>query len=350
MEPFEEGTETVQSFAYEKRGNSAVIWRCFSRDTKAVIPEQIDGLLVTELAPYAFSAHMEEQEFQRRLQAGQIQVSRGILGEDAGSKEALPALCGAHLTELVLPKSIVRIGRYCFYNCDRLQTLCFGGALRDWGTGVFTGCHHITKLRVSVAEDGISTLKDVLDEVREQLCVEYEEMTAAENAKRRKAVLWYPEFYEEGVENTPARILETRIHGSGMMYRNCFSGRRMDFRQYDALFPYARTLETPRLAAGMAMWRLREPLELAERAKVQYEMYVCEQPVEFASLLTDTKDMEGVRWICALFVKEPAVLEQFLEALAKQAGRAHFTEAMSYVMDYRHAHAGPVRRRKRLEL
>ena len=47
----EQGAEFTQTFAYEKKGNSAVIRRCFSRDTKAVIPEEIDGLRRISMRP-----------------------------------------------------------------------------------------------------------------------------------------------------------------------------------------------------------------------------------------------------------------------------------------------------------
>lgn len=52
--------EPAQSFAYEIKKDSAVIRRCFSLDTKAEIPKQLDGYPVTEIAPYAFSAHLDE--------------------------------------------------------------------------------------------------------------------------------------------------------------------------------------------------------------------------------------------------------------------------------------------------
>ena len=57
------GFEPTQSFAYELKGNSAVILRCFSRDTKAEIPEMLEGHPVTEVGAYAFSAHMDEAAF-----------------------------------------------------------------------------------------------------------------------------------------------------------------------------------------------------------------------------------------------------------------------------------------------
>lgn len=52
-------------------------------------------------------------------------------------------------------------------------------------------------------------------ELREEQYVNY-------HSKQGEARLVFPEFFEEAVENTPARILETHTHGSGMWYRNCF--------------------------------------------------------------------------------------------------------------------------------
>ena len=74
-----DGSEEIQAFAYERKGNSAVIRRCFSRDTKAAVPGMIDGLPVTELAPYAFSAHMDQQLLEQELVAGRLQLGRSML-------------------------------------------------------------------------------------------------------------------------------------------------------------------------------------------------------------------------------------------------------------------------------
>lgn len=74
-----DGSEEIQAFAYERKGNSAVIRRCFSRDTKATVPGMIDGIPVTELAPYAFSAHMDQQQLEQELAAGRLQLGRSML-------------------------------------------------------------------------------------------------------------------------------------------------------------------------------------------------------------------------------------------------------------------------------
>lgn len=414
----------VQSFAYEKKGDSAVIWRCFSRDTKAVIPDMLDGLPVTGLAPYAFSAHMDEAELERGLRAGRLHISRSVWMDAAGAggeqttsddawqeklsvmslddgpreeristsemaqlkKLGIPALCGDRLEELELPASVVRVGRYCFYNCGHLGRLSFTGKLQDWGSGVFTGCHQIREIRVQVEPGGASMLKDLLDEVREELLVVLEE-------SGEQSFLMFPEFYEEGVENTPARILETHVHGSGILYRNCFKNRRLDFRQYDELFVYAVARESEEFLVRQVLYRLRSPRELSEKARAQYEDYMRAHLRDFAEYLVRKRRIEEIRWMCErLRVPEPAEaagaanqagsvqdglwqkkdvtmqkncrgsdavrqtadrgsLEIFLDLVQEAAGRARYAEAMSYVMDYRHAYVPPApKKRRKFEL
>ena len=107
-----DGSEEIQAFAYERKGNSAVIRRCFSRDTKAAVPGMIDGLPVTELAPYAFSAHMDQQLLEQELVAGRLQLGRSMLVPEEDEvltshqryqrlrQAQIPALCGEQLEEL----------------------------------------------------------------------------------------------------------------------------------------------------------------------------------------------------------------------------------------------------------
>lgn len=421
----EQEPEFTQTFAYEKKGNSAVIRRCFSRDTKAVIPEEIDGLPVTEIGAYAFSAHLDEDAFQKDLADGKIKISRSVFAE-----ENLPVL-DAKLEEIVFPISVVRVGRYCFYNCDHLKTLSFGDGLKDWGSGVFTGCHHIRSIRMAVSGDGSSMLKDMLDEIREELCVDYIELknqdvqgkpeeiaadearntenrntedrntesrnTESRNTEGRNAEyssqpggydfektsdsyeqqrtdrtadperpyrapvtarLMFPEFYEEGVENTPARILETHVHGSGILYRNCFQGRKIDFYQYDNAFPHAEAQESDEFVLQLALWRLRYPKGLNKRARERYLDFLENHVSEYAELLVKKRQIEEIRWICRTLEEEKRgaetsggmVLSGFLDALTEWAGRKQYAEALSFVMDYRHAHHALVKKRTRLEL
>ena len=339
-----------QSFAYEIRRNSAVIWRCFSRDTRAEIPPFLDGYPVTEIAPYGFSAHMEQRTLEKAMEEGRVKLylSPFLVSEfgNCSCREQtvqlvkdgkLPVLCGNSLEEISFPESVHRVGRYCFYNCSGLKTLEFSGGVSDWGSGVFTGCHQVNKMTVFSGEDGKTYLKDVLDEVREELEVEL-------ICGDRKAVLMFPEFYEEGVENTPARILETHVHGSGIFYRNCFRDRIFDFRQYDLLFPHAKALESPRLLARLTMGRLRHPVGLLPEAEKQYVSYVKDHEEEIGRYLLEQRDMEGIRWL--LFLEDNS--EQLLEFMTEEAARLQYGEALSYLMNC--GRSRKKTKRRRLEL
>ncbi len=493
-----EAAWTAQSFAYEVKGDSAVILRCFSRDVKAEIPEQIEGCPVTEIGAYAFSAHFEEEKLEKEILAGRVKLyvpemlnadfvcgkevsvlegdaagqrdrnkpSQGqdgdrsgktafpsalcgersgqitfppaLRGDSSGKVAFPPALCGDRLEEIVLPVTIRRVGRYCFYNCGNLRRIEFHGELSDWGSGAFTGCHGVRSLRVYTDADGRTHLKDVLDELREELEVEYftgvadrswlegqpestaDEETMMEHRKESgnedrtvETVLYgqgweqignhsesgfarliFPEFYEEGVENTPARILENHVHGSGILYRNCFRGRALDFAQYDALFPHAKAWESGELVLRMALARLRAGKGLTQKAKEQYEQYLTEHAAEAGRWLLGQKDLEGVRFLLRLAErngndgdsagnggrkdgvvgrtdgKTPGILGKtdgrmtgvpgqtdqrtpgaLVQTLLKEASRMQYMEAVSFLMEYGHAdRAERPARRRRLEL
>lgn len=322
-----------QILLYEKKGDSAVIWRCFSHEDKAVIPEQIEGLAVTELAPYCFSAHMDLTLLERNMK-------NGVLHRTGGEDALPPALCGNGLRELVLPASVKKAGRYCFYNCDRLERLEFCGELTDWGTGVFTGCHQMKEICLHLDRTEKSMLKEVLDEVPETLKVEY----LVEGEEKHRALLVFPEFYEEGVENTPARILETHVHGSGILYRNCFRSRVFDFQQYDRMFPHARAQEDFPVLAELVTGRLWYPYGLSENARIQYEAFAAEERERLAVWFSEKKDMQGIRWLTGLLGE---TYPELYDRLMELAGEKQFVEAISYLMDHRRSQEKkPARRRK----
>ena len=184
--------EENSSFEYEKKNGYVVITALKGDPSVVEIPGMLDGLPVTELKEYLFS--------------------------------------GESLETLYLPDTVKKIGRYGFYNCRSLHTMWFGSRFTDIGSGAFTGCHNIQKLYVHM-EGQDSGIKEILSEIGEEL-----EVVLSGSVE---AVLWFPEYYEEGVENTPARILMTQIHGSGLYYRNCFAGKRFNYQEYDKRFEMA---------------------------------------------------------------------------------------------------------------
>ena len=314
----------TQKFAYEIQGNSAVIWRCFSYTKTAEIPEQIDGYPVTALAPYAFSAHMDEMEL------------KGKSYTDGG--QDCPVLCGENLEELILPETVARVGRYCFYNCKNLEKITFSNGLRDWGSGAFTGCHRVGHLTVYLKEKEESTLKEVLLELPEEKTVDY---IYEDGGKKQYARLIFPEFFEEGVENTPARILETHVHGSGLYYRNCFWHRTFNFGEYDSRFAYAAVLEEFRVLASLVEGRLRFPYKLTEDARLRYLDYLFEKKEDFGRFFVEKKDGKALVWFVEMVLtagrsESEREKKELLKSMTDLAVRMHFTEGVSYLMDCQH--------------
>ncbi|MCD8337168.1 MAG: leucine-rich repeat domain-containing protein [Lachnospiraceae bacterium] len=347
-----------QLFAYEKKGDSAVILRCFSHDGNVRIPEKIDGLPVRELAPYAFSSHMDERELTDAFHRGDLRIAspEPVTMQRSGDNwklDNLPAVSGERLESVILPQTMGRVGRYCFYDCARLKRLEFPGALYDWGSGAFSGCHRIETLCVYVKPDGASGLKQVLDELPESLDVEFcTEDADGLGQKRMYARLAFPEFYEEGVENTPARILETHVHGTGILYRNCFQGKKFDFAQYDVLFPHAQAQEEMSLLIRLVLGRLRVPYHMEQRARKAYETFIRENAFPFGRYFLDSKDEEGLRWFLEQMVSvmpddEKAALA---DRLSEYAARRKDAQAIGRLMDFRREMLPDSRRRKRLDL
>ena len=224
-------------------------------ETRVEVPPEIDGFAVTEIGDYAFS--------------------------------------GSSITHLELPRTVRRLGRYALYGCGTLEEVGFCEGLRDIGAGAFTGCHHIRRLRITVGEDETSALRDVLTEIPEELEVEY--LRGSE-----KAVLMFPEYYEEGVENTPARIIEHHTHGSGLLYRNCFVSRRLRFREYDARFPYALGQERDAFLVRLVLGRLMYPYELADQDRQKYEDWLLDHMEQALKLCTQGRETEKISFLMNL--------------------------------------------------
>lgn len=326
-----------QTFAYEIVNGGAVIWRCFSRTSKAVIPEEIGEYPVTAIAPYAFSAHMDE-----KMLVGKTCTLNNIRLEEI----ELPQLCGNQLEEVEIPPTVKRVGRYCFYNCKNLHRITFTDTLKDWGSGTFTGCHAVRELEVTMYKEETSTLKDVLMEVPEPLVVDYQYKNA-ENGYKVKLV--FPEYFEEGVENTPARIISTEVHGSGLRFRNCFQKRKLNFLEYDSKFAYAQAQENFELVVLMAEYRLRYPHELTDEYRSVYEAYLVEHRREYGKYLIDRKEMESLIWFsnmlsdktssgnsgAAKIISKEAFLE-WLNQMIDYAAKKQYQEAVSFLMDCRY--------------
>lgn len=282
-----------ERFQYRTVENYVVIESCKEDFSMVDFPEQIEGIAVTELAGYVLSQKACE--------------------------------------EVHIPAGIRKIGKYGFYNCRNLRKISFSSDLLDIGSGAFTGCHHIREIEVLMKSEK-TALREVLTEVSEELCVTliWEE---ACTGNEKKAVLWFPEFFEESIENTPARILSVQTHGSGMFYRNCFKGKKFQFAEYDKRFETACALESEKFLMELVAGRLMYPVELGEKAKKTYEIFLSKHKEKMIKYWIDEKKDDSIEWILTNYPYTKDERLDFQEIMSYASSKEN-PALISYLMDY----------------
>lgn len=289
-----------------------------SLDGLAAVPERIDGRIVTSLAPYLFSVH-ENYNDEPHPHAFWWSGEGGTVSWEA--VKDLPAVKGDFLTKLRLPAGLKQVGAYALYNCDRLQKLELYSSTLDWGTGVFTGCVNVKDLVIHVDESRRSCLKEILAELRHTLTVTYD--------GAGRAVLVFPEFFEEAVENTPARILVTNTHGCGQKYRNAFVQTQFQFKEYDSLFPHVQVQEPEELVTELALRRVMDPYGLTQEYRARYMEYLTRHKISAACRFAQKEESGSLKWLLNEITYEPEALRAVIEA----AGKNGNTASVSLLMD-----------------
>ena len=266
---------------YRVKNNTIEIIRCYGTDSRVVLPEEINGISVVSAAPYAFSAHKDDEE--------EAEVWES---EDAVSFGEERLLDGEEVQEIVFPDTLKEIGRYIFYGCKKLERLEFSDTLMQVGTGAFTGCSGLKELVIHQKKGIKSCTKEILGELWQKIDVDFLYENGEASGKRAHKV--FPEHYDEAVENTPARILFTEYHGSGTNYRQCFYNKELDFAEYDSLFDMAVVMDKLEVLVDMSFGRLRYPWQLSEKAKKQYEDYIRGNLKDIGEYLVGSGNLNGL--------------------------------------------------------
>lgn len=299
---------------YQIKNENLVLTGCYGLAGELYLPDSLAGRKITEIAPYAFSDRAEEE-------ADYIWKS-----SDADFLLERHRICKEEVTAIRLPKEICEIGRYAFYRCRNLRKLILCDKLLDIGGGAFTGCR-MKAVEIHFYNGERSCLKSILDEIRfairVKLCYQSTDGTI------KTAKILFPEHYEEAVENTPARMLETHHHGSGGFYRQCFFNRKLDFNKYDQLFWQAATKEHFDITAELAFSRLMYPLFLLEKHKNEYAGYLAGHIEDTAMYVVKKEGFEEITYLDRNGLWTKNALDMALETAAQMQK----TECLSRLMD-----------------
>ena len=130
------------------------------------------------------------------------------------------------------------------------------------------------------------------------------------------------------MENTPARILMTHMHGSGMNFRNSFYVKKLDFRAYDACYYMAKAEEDFDTVLEMTLNRLQYPVGLSEDRREDYESWLNGHLVQAFEKAVEHRDLDMLMWLTEHEKPDDGLLSQ--TAIAASDG---FPEGVAYLQD-----------------
>lgn len=248
---------------YLREEDSITLLACKGCGTKVVIPLNIKGCPVKRIGPYAFSDQKRSISLVSKQEDIKCETIEGI--KVPGGKEDY--ICGSRLEEITLPSSVEVIDRYAFYNCKELMRINLPGGRIRIENGAFMNCDKLREVYIKALPEEISGVRGILTERNSELYITFKE----ESVTGR---FLFPEFYEDAIENTPARIFKYMIYGAGYRYRQCFEDERLDIAGYDAVFSSAEIQTLHETALDIAFLRLTYPYRLKDAMKQQYLEFI----------------------------------------------------------------------------
>lgn len=287
-------------FEFTEKNGGACIIRAVEPGSVCVVPDTLGGLPVTELGDRA--------------------------------------LARTDINEVYLPRTLRRIGRYAFYNCEKLHVLHFYAETREVGGGIFNGCRKIKEMYIHLGEDETSALRDFVTEIMDRVLVHCL-VPDGQGGEKEVARVVFPEFYDESIENSPARNLSFSIHGSGQKYRYCIMDKKIQYDRYDKVFFYEAIEESVSDAAEIAINRLMFPHGLTENSKEKYAQYLQDNLCEV--LLANLQNGESFKWVVGKFGESrkdsiPYLSECDMDRLLDESSKHKLAEISGVLLDLKH--------------
>ena len=207
-----EGENELRLTCSRSASGGIALLRCETQDDIVRLPDEIDGVPVTEVGAYVLSERAPDltgkDTFAVRITCGGTE----------------PKHNAAAIRTVTLPKDAKSVGSYAFYNCRNLERIELTDSVSEFGGGALMNCMSLREVILHAAPSAPTCLPRLLGEYAGELDVRIDE----------HARLLFPEYVEELEDLSPAHIFQRRIHGAGYSYRQCFDGGVLNFRQYDA--------------------------------------------------------------------------------------------------------------------
>lgn len=239
-----------------------------------------------------------------------------------------------NIEEVILPDSILQIGRHAFYNCRNLKKLSVPARIKDIEDGAFKNCERLKEIELRKAESGKLCLKHLLYEQNQKLWVKIYYCKKWQGVDM--AYLFFPGFEYEYIANEPARIFNEVGYGAGYLYQQCFFDGDVDYKRYDSIFTSACVSETMETLAGIALMRLGYPYGLEIEAKQRYYHYIIKNLIPISIWILKKEDREQLFLLEQLGVFTNESLLELIEKVRSQ----HLMKGLAWLLDYHKTHFG----------
>lgn len=297
----------------EPRG--IAILRATTCDRDAALPEELWGLPVISLSRHALAPSAQP------VSGEEVLVTCGQPAEET-------LWDNRGLRTLTLPKTLLRMEDYALLNCDHLRELRLYDGVAFWGGAVFMNCRALNRFHlIRVGQEQGDSLEYICSELSCDLDI------SIQGTDGQTARLLFPDFQEVYEENISAHHFQYWIHGGGYAYHHIFRQRKLSMKDYDALWhDYIHMEHEDETAIRLAWYRLRYPVELAEKAEEQYLDYLRERTADAVRWLLTQRDQSDLRFL--LKRTEPD-RETLAEACAI-ARENHASEALAILLEEQH--------------
>ncbi len=276
---------------YTIHENKITVISCKGYGDSISLPSHIKGIPVTRVGAYAFSDIDKSREcipLESRI------FTERIPGITIPGWEA-EYIFGRKLKEISLPKDLEVIDEYAFYDCRELAAIHMWSGRIQLENGVFMNCEKLMEVYVNGNAEEVTCVSGILSEISEEVCINF-------SSDGERGVFIFPEFYEDSIENTPARVFHYLIYGAGYRYRQCFEQGRLNILAYDTVFQSAEIQNIQETALKIAFARIQYPYQLHETIRNKYINYITLHMDAAVDLMLSTDNLEGIVFLTELGV------------------------------------------------
>lgn len=302
-----------------READHIVILRAGTCDRRAALPDRLLGLPVTELADHALAPDRQPATPSDNEEA--LLITCGLPDPDA-------AWDNRSLQDLSLPRSLTALGSYALLNCSALKTLRLHDSVERWGGAVLMNCRGLDTLHLTRTggQQG-EALAWFAGELSREL-----DVTIRESGGGTIRLL-FPEYTELYEENCPAHHFDYFISGAGYPYHHCFRQKKLQLKEYDALWRDFLAMEHEESAAlRLAWYRLRWPVDLSGASAADYRAHLRAHAAGALRLLLTEEGGEGLPLLLELARPDREALAAACN-LARELGA---TAALAALLEERH--------------